>query len=504
MSRESRQRLREEAKQHEKCLARRKKRRWIFPTIAFALIAVGLLAWVLSLPKPQTTAKVASSQFHQPRTLKELLALSPTDLDKCDIGLMNLLCAEGLPGAEHLDVQGCLKHLDDLAATVKFETDRHYYRFREHPEQFRNSLGYYQMMMLEQILVQDLGIQYNPDLALPQLDGQVPTMASGADSQNVFIHGLLNGNHLGTCASMPVLVTAIGRRLGYPVNLAGAKLHLYVRYEDYNGKHFNIEPTVTEGFLAPADDDYKNGNGRFPVTDEEIKDYGWLRPYSNKEAFSQFLDNRGICLGDAKRYDEAREMFIRSASYAPDTPLRRQSLQQYLEELKNAPLGDKINDWRAEIISWDAPEGLSRNYYENRKLQIRYFVGMCPNAVASQKAVDDLKTELAEYWRQMTLTNPAPEFLERGGHLLYLTQSGQELRMAAETLPPPLNGGEIPPDYLRCIASMDLRDQGAVLDAFWQHYHDVTTDWSNQPPLLVHHWPPNPGTFSPNLPLTGQ
>ena len=264
MSRESRQRLRAEAKQREKRLARQKQILWLLPFSVLVLAVAGTLVWIMSRPNPQTITKTEPSQFHQPRTLKELLALPPNQIEHCDIGLMNLLCAKGLSGAADLNVQDCLKKLDGLAARVKFETDRHYYRFREHPEQFRNSLGYYRMMMLEQVLVQDLGIQYNPDLALPQMDGQVPTMASGVDSKNIFIHGLLNGNHLGTCASMPVLIVAIGRRLDYPVNLAGAKLHLYVRYEDYNGKHFNVEPTVTEGFFTPSDDDYKNGNGRLP------------------------------------------------------------------------------------------------------------------------------------------------------------------------------------------------------------------------------------------------
>ena len=62
---------------------------------------------------------------------------------------------------------------------------------------------------------------------------------------------------------MPVLIVAIGRRLDYPVNLAGAKLHLYVRYEDYNGKHFNVEPTVTEGFFTPAMMITKTGTGDY-------------------------------------------------------------------------------------------------------------------------------------------------------------------------------------------------------------------------------------------------
>jgi hypothetical protein len=103
---------------------------------------------------------------------------------------MNLLCAEGLPGAEDLNVQDCLKNLDDCAAQVKEETQRHEYRFNEHPEQFRNSIGYYHMMMLGTVLVQDLGIQYNPQLALPQLDGKIPTLGQNANAKDVFIHGL--------------------------------------------------------------------------------------------------------------------------------------------------------------------------------------------------------------------------------------------------------------------------------------------------------------------------
>lgn len=485
MSKASRQRLRE-AKLHQS----KKQLRWLILVVVIVFICAGIPTWTYFHTKTNEIAAAATHDPLHPRTLKELLALPPDKIEQCDVGLMNLLCAEELPGAENLNVQDCLKRLDDWTARVKEETQRHEYRFNEHPEQFRNSLGYYRMMMLGTVLAQDLGIQYDPALAEYLESGKAPTHGVfGTDSKNLFIHGLLNGSHYGTCASMPVLVVAIGRRLGYPVNLAGAKLHLYARYEDYNGKHFNIEPTETKGFFTPSDDDYKSGNGRFPATDEEIKGYGWLRPYSNKEALSQFLDSRGVCLGDAKRYDEAREMFIKSASYAPDTPLRRKSLQLYLEEVKDAPLGDKINDWRAEIISWDVPDGLRHNYYENRKIQVRYFVGMCPDANADQNAVDDLKADLDEYRRQMMLTNPAPEFLERGGHLLDLTQGGQELRVAAETLPPPLNTGEIPSDYLHCIASMDLQDEGAILDAFWQHYHDITTNWSNQPPLLIYHWP---------------
>lgn len=495
MSRESRQRLRE-AKQHQ----HKSRFRWIIPAVAMVLIAAGVLVWIHFYPKQNKNVAATTHNSAQPRTLKELLALSPAELEKVDIGLMNLLCAKGLPGAENLDVQDCLKKLDGMADYVKSETQRHAYRFREHPEEFKNSEAYFRMDMLGTILVQDLGIRYNPAIAYPQLDGKIPTMATAANSKDRFIHGLLADKHYGTCASMPVLYAAIARRLGYPVNLASAKYHSYVRYEDWNNQHLNVEATMTQGFFTPTDDEYKNG--QFPCTDEEIKEYGWLRPLTNREILGDFLLIRGICLGDAKRYNEAKEMFLFAASCFPDTPMRKADDQRLLQRIKDAPLGDKIDDWRNRIVSWEILQGARAIYFENRKLQIRYFVGSCPDAAASERAVDDLKAELAEYARQMTLTNPASEFLDHGQHILDLTdKTGRQLSLAAESLPPPLNRGNTPQDYLKCIADMNLQDEGLVMDALWQHYRDRTTDWSNQPPLLPQHWQETGITF-PNSPLT--
>jgi len=396
---------------------------------------------------------------------------------------MNLLCAEGLPGAENLNVQDCLKNLDDWAAQVKEETQRHEYHFNEHPEQFRNSLGYFRMMMLDEVLVQDLGIQYNPQLALPQMDGKRPTLADAADSKNIFIHGLLEGNHLGTCASMPVLVVAIGRRLGYPVNLAGAKLHLYVRYEDYNGKHFNIEPTVTDVFLTPTDEDYKNGNGRFPATDEEIKGYSWLRPLSNREVLSDFLNSRAICLGDAKRYDEAKQTFLLSASFWKETPERKKSLDYYLQIVKDAPSGDRWEAIWDEVEKLDVPQGTRSAYFDNRKVQIHFFMNDNSDISAIQKAADDLKSELAEYRKQVENNDPA--LLQYRQHILAINlKTGKNIRLPAEVLPPPMNRNMILPEYIDHLGTLNSEDNDTIIESFWNYYKQTNPDWMEQASLL--------------------
>ena len=80
------------------------------------------------------------------------------------------------------------------------------------------------------------------------------------DSRDVFIHGLLDDDpnrRWGTCASIPVLITAVARRLGYPVGLAVAGRHIYARWED-DGVCFNIEASNPMGMTVPSDDEFRD------------------------------------------------------------------------------------------------------------------------------------------------------------------------------------------------------------------------------------------------------
>ena len=50
-----------------------------------------------------------------------------------DIAVVNLLCAESLPGAEQLSVTAATAALSEWAARVASETDRYLYKFRQTP-----------------------------------------------------------------------------------------------------------------------------------------------------------------------------------------------------------------------------------------------------------------------------------------------------------------------------------------------------------------------------------
>jgi hypothetical protein len=82
MSKESRQRLRE-AKQRP----HKKKFRWIIPVAILIFIVSGIFVWIYFHPKHKEIIATAVLDPSQPRTLKELLTLSPAELEKCDVGL---------------------------------------------------------------------------------------------------------------------------------------------------------------------------------------------------------------------------------------------------------------------------------------------------------------------------------------------------------------------------------------------------------------------------------
>jgi hypothetical protein len=351
-----------------------------------------------------TTGEIISpaESFKQPKTLAELLEISPDLLEKVDIGRMNLLCAEGLRGSENLDVESCLSTLDAWARHVERETKRNFHHFAGNPKEFNNALPYYQMGMLGTVLAEDLRIQYNPEherqlLAKPvNLQSVEEQNAFFSSSTDVFIHGLLTGKHVGTCASMPFLYAAIGRRFGYPVTIAARKYHLYVRYEAGNGEHMNMEATENRGFATPTDEEYRNGP--YPMTQEEIDGCGWLRPLNNKEILGICLANRANCLRSMKRHDEEIKTLADAARYLPDTPLMKRVIEKGQQLARNLHAADRWDELWDELENLPLPTGGPMfERFQNRKIGVQFFMRQSTNLAEIEKSVAGLQSELRRY-----------------------------------------------------------------------------------------------------------
>jgi hypothetical protein len=278
-----------------------KRSGWLLP---FALGAIIAGVVVAAVPRPATsTAKVPIQAVSLP-SLGDLAMMPSKQLEQQDIALLNLRCAEGLRGAEKLEVGECLATLDRWASRVRLETDRHLYKYRQNPKEYNNSEGCYRMMMLITVLQQDFKVHYNPN-RIREVDFR--------RSQDLFIHGMVGSDNGGTCVSMPVLYTAVARRLGYPVFLVTAKEHVFCRW-DKGKERFNVEATA-QGMSNFDDAHYM----KWPkaISDAEVKAGEYLKSLSVAESLATFLAARGHCLEDNGSLALARVSYAQAAAFSP-------------------------------------------------------------------------------------------------------------------------------------------------------------------------------------------
>ena len=246
---------------------------------------------------PATAHK--SEIVRYPRVMRwtDLIHLSDDELAKYDVAAINLACAAGLPGAEVIDVEGCLNCLDKWALGIAeitrkgLETE-----FRANPGRYEHSEPLYRMVTLVLGLKQFCGVQYNPAKI-----GLKPEDPFDLDEQ--FVYGAIQGPG-GTCATLPVLYAAVGRRLGYPVKIVHARGHLFCRWDDAaNGVRFNIEGTTQDGVNDHPDDHYRKWP--YPFTPEEERRFGLLRSLTPRQELADFIGCRANQWRERNNYRRA-------------------------------------------------------------------------------------------------------------------------------------------------------------------------------------------------------
>jgi len=197
--------------------------------------------------------------------LSYLAGLSEEELSKYDIAYLNLVCAQGLKGSENLDIPACLAKLGEIAEFVRVNAEVNLYKFSQNPGDFAGSEGQFRVLAMVTFAVKGYGIQYNPAM-IETPDNLSADDVFFADSRNVFLNGLLQREpRMGTCSSLPVFWTALGRRLGYPLYMSNTLLHFFTRWEK-DGERFNFEGSQN-GCAIDDDEHYRN----FPVTVDEGK-----------------------------------------------------------------------------------------------------------------------------------------------------------------------------------------------------------------------------------------
>jgi hypothetical protein len=254
-------------------------------------------------------------------TLNHLLDLSEDDLAKVDIGLMNLLCAEGLYGSEDLDIEKCLATLDEWAEFVRKDIEARLPSYFNNPEKYDNSVNLFKIVTMILCLKNDIGVDYNQEIMKRE---------AFPDSKDVFIHGCLDNKKQGGCVSIPTMCVAVGRRLGYPLKLVCTQKHVFFRWDD--GKDvFNME-ACCPGCDTHPDDYYKNWPEK--VTADEIRFDKLLESLTPNEELALFLETRGHCLFDTGRAADAQLMYAHAYKLMP-TQVKLANIDQLIRsELK--------------------------------------------------------------------------------------------------------------------------------------------------------------------------
>ena len=275
------------------------------------------------------------------------LARAPDErIASFDIAEFNLLAGTNLPKLERLNILKCLDILDAWMLLIQATTERELPHFEKNPSNFWDSLCSFKMLVMVTVLQRDLGVRYY----LPFSEGDY----DARDCRNHFIYGIISG-HGGTCATLPMLYVAIGRRLGYPLFLVHAKEHLFVRWEG-QGERFNIEATSL-GF-EPRDDAYFRDSPR-PLTTQDLESGKFLKTLTKREELAISLYERGWCLRDNLHMAQALSAFLLAKQFNPGCTFI------------NAQLGITEVLWKAFDEAQDAAKAKGRDRFELDEVAIQ-------------------------------------------------------------------------------------------------------------------------------------
>jgi hypothetical protein len=231
----------------------------------------------------------------------ELMGLADDDLGRIDPLIINLAVARGIPEFATLDVERYVRTVDAWAAEIKHDTERHWYRFVQHPEQFKNSEIEYKITWL----ASDINAVFKIDYDLTDFDAANPS--------NLFLNGLID-RKVGTCVSMPILYVVLGWRLAYPIKLVSVPTHVFAHWDDGVQK-VNIEAT---GYGADLTDEFYEAEYFVPP---RSKERGALISLTPRQSLAQMLLARADYW--ARRGDPARQVAdaLRANLLDPEHPL---------------------------------------------------------------------------------------------------------------------------------------------------------------------------------------
>lgn len=203
----------------------------------------------------------------------------------------------------------------------------------------------------------------------------------GSDIRNKLLSTYL-ATRKGNCISMPFLFIVLGQKLGIDLTASTAPLHVFVKYRDEAGTHYNLEATSGAGFTRDA-----WIQKQLPMTEQALANGIYMQPLTKKETVAlmagtllelysdQGKDESAVALekltlqyypkdvsamlNASTSYSRLRTRHFVS-KYARKADIPGEKLP-YFEELEHGMLF-----WRnrAEALGWHEPDSATENAYQ--------------------------------------------------------------------------------------------------------------------------------------------
>src|SRR5437667_11865293 len=81
-------------------------------------------------------------------SISDVFDMRPNEIDASDIARLNLLCARGLPGAEKLDIDDCLRTLESWTQSVHRYVADCLPQFENNPASYQNHEGFFRFLCM--------------------------------------------------------------------------------------------------------------------------------------------------------------------------------------------------------------------------------------------------------------------------------------------------------------------------------------------------------------------
>ena len=231
---------------------------------------------------------------------KHILGFTDAELARIDPVSLNLRVAIGVPQLADLNIARYQGIVDGWTNEVSGWFKHFESQFHENPVSWRNDIHFFNLGVLCRYVENRLGIQYKED----QRDLK---SVQYTDPSDLFLNGVMDTRR-GTCGNMAALHQAIGWRLGWPVSLACANAHLFLRYDNGLVQH-NVEATQAGfgGMQSPPDEEMVK---KYNLPLEALSTGSDLRAVKPGEMLGIFLSLRARHFRDVGNYNMAERDYI--------------------------------------------------------------------------------------------------------------------------------------------------------------------------------------------------